>query len=99
MNYFVDTLRSKADNQLKVFIYCFTINWSFMDGRIPKWMSLLACKSFEPSDVAPELRTRISFSDIQPPLEPNGAAMPVLNGRVFGADAIVAEGDEGSKSD
>lgn len=58
-----------------------------------------AYKSFEPSDVAPELRTRISFSDIQPPLEPNGAAMPVLNGRVFGADAIVAEGDEGSKSD
>lgn len=58
-----------------------------------------AYKSFEPSDVAPGLRTRITFSEVQPPLEPNGAALPVLNGKVFGAGAVVAEGDEGSKSD
>ena len=58
-----------------------------------------AYKSFEPSDVAPGLRTRITFSDIQPPIDPDGAAMPVLNGKIFGANTVIAEGDEGSKSD
>lgn len=58
-----------------------------------------AYKSFEPSDVAPGLRTRITFSDVQPPVDPDGAAMPVLNGKIFGANTVVAEGDEGSKSD
>ncbi len=58
-----------------------------------------AYKTFEPSDVEPDLRTRITFSDIQPPVDPDGAAMPVLNGRIFGANTIVAEGDEGSKPD
>ena len=45
------------------------------------------------------LRMRITFSDIQPPIDPDAAAMPVLNGRIFGANAVVAEGDEGSKQD
>ncbi|MEO0607198.1 MAG: D-alanyl-D-alanine carboxypeptidase family protein [Pseudomonadota bacterium] len=58
-----------------------------------------AYKSFEPSDVAPGLRTRITFSDVQPPVDPDGAAMPVLNGKIFGASTVIAEGDEGSKSD
>ncbi|MBO6687083.1 MAG: D-alanyl-D-alanine carboxypeptidase [Alphaproteobacteria bacterium] len=56
-----------------------------------------AYKSFEQGDEAPELRMRMTFSDIQPPIDPNAAAMPVLNGRIFGASAVVAEGDEGSK--
>lgn len=56
-----------------------------------------AYKSFEQGDEAPELRMRMTFSDIQPPIDPDAAAMPVLNGRIFGASAIVAEGDEGSK--
>ena len=58
-----------------------------------------AYKSFEPGDQSPDLRTRITFSDIQPPVDPDAAAMPVLNGRIFGANAVVAEGDEGSKQD
>ncbi|MEO1661597.1 MAG: D-alanyl-D-alanine carboxypeptidase family protein [Pseudomonadota bacterium] len=57
-----------------------------------------AYESFEPSDIAPEVNLRMTFSDIQPPVDPNGAALPVLNGKVFGA-GVVAEGDEGSKSD
>ena len=58
-----------------------------------------AYKSFEPSDAAPEVNLRMTFSDVQPPIEPDGAALPVLNGRVFGAGSVVAEGDEGSKPD
>ncbi len=58
-----------------------------------------AYKSFEPSDTSPDLRMRMTFSDIQPPVDPDAAAMPVLNGRIFGASAVVAEGDEGSKQD
>ncbi len=58
-----------------------------------------AYKSFEQGDEAPELRMRMTFSDIQPPVDPDAAAMPVLNGRIFGATAVVAEGDEGSKQD
>ena len=57
-----------------------------------------AYKSFEPSEISPEQKLRMSFSEVQPPVDPNGAAMPVLNGRIFGADSVVAEGDEGSKS-
>lgn len=56
-----------------------------------------AYKSFEQGDETPELRMRMTFSDIQPPIDPNAAAMPVLNGRIFGASTVVAEGDEGSK--
>lgn len=58
-----------------------------------------AYKSFEPSDAAPDVNLRMTFSDVQPPIEPDGAALPVLNGRVFGAGSVVAEGDEGSKPD
>ena len=58
-----------------------------------------AYKSFEQSDEAPELRMRMTFSDIQPPIDPDAAAMPVLNGRIFGATPVVAEGDEGSKQE
>lgn len=58
-----------------------------------------AYKSFEPSDIAPDPLLQASFSEIQPPLDPDGAAMPVLNGKIFGASAVVAEGDEGSKLD
>lgn len=57
-----------------------------------------AYKSFEPSEITPEQQLRLSFSAIQPPVDPNGAAMPVLNGKVFGVNSVVAEGDEGSKS-
>lgn len=58
-----------------------------------------AYESFEEDqDLSPEQRLRLSFSNIQPPIDPDGAAMPVLNGRVFGASPVVAEGDEGSKS-
>ncbi len=57
-----------------------------------------AYKSFEPSEITPEQQLRLSFSAIQSPVDPNGAAMPVLNGKVFGANSVVAEGDEGSKS-
>ena len=58
-----------------------------------------AYKSFEPSDaVSPEQQLRMSFSEVQPPVDPNGAAMPVLNGRIFSTESVVAEGDEGSKS-
>lgn len=59
-----------------------------------------AYDSFQPSETPPLLRARQSFSEIQPPVDPNGAAMPVLNGKVFGVQpAVVAEGDEGSKAD
>ncbi|MEL7041235.1 MAG: D-alanyl-D-alanine carboxypeptidase family protein [Pseudomonadota bacterium] len=58
-----------------------------------------AYKSFEPDDVEPTLRLRMSFGEVQPPVDPNAAAMPVLNGQVFGANSLLADGDEGSKSD
>ena len=58
-----------------------------------------AYKSFQPTEEEPELRLRMSFSEVQPPIDPDGAAMPVLNGKIFGANTVVAEGDEGSKSD
>ena len=58
-----------------------------------------AFKSFEEDEtLSPEQQLRLSFSNIQPPIDPDGAAMPVLNGRVFGTGSVVAEGDEGSKS-
>lgn len=59
-----------------------------------------AYKSFEPSPMTPELRLQTTFSAIQAPVDPNGAAMPVLNGQVFGAgNTVIAQGDEGSKAD
>ncbi|MDJ0922672.1 MAG: D-alanyl-D-alanine carboxypeptidase family protein [Henriciella sp.] len=47
-------------------------------------------------DEAPALRARQTFASIQAPVDPNGAAMPMLNGKVFGP---IAQGDEGSKSE
>lgn len=58
-----------------------------------------AYASFEQSPTDPRLRARIQFSNVQPPIEPNGAAMPVLNGQVFTVSPVLAQGDEGSKSD
>lgn len=58
-----------------------------------------AYASFEQSPTDPRLRARIQFSNVQPPVEPNGAAMPVLNGQVFSVSPVIAQGDEGSKSD
>lgn len=57
-----------------------------------------AYRSFEDSPTDPRLRARLQFSNVQPPIDPNGAAMPVLNGQVFGATSpVIAQGDEGSK--
>jgi len=59
-----------------------------------------AYDSFGASSTPPPLRARQSFSAIQAPVDPNGAAMPMLNGKVFGASPVtVAEGDEGSKAE
>ncbi|MEM8616728.1 MAG: D-alanyl-D-alanine carboxypeptidase family protein [Pseudomonadota bacterium] len=57
-----------------------------------------AYRSFNAPPSLTELRARQAFSQIQPPLDPNGAAMPVLNGQLFG-NAPIAQGDEGSKVD
>ncbi|MEM7492234.1 MAG: D-alanyl-D-alanine carboxypeptidase family protein [Pseudomonadota bacterium] len=58
-----------------------------------------AYASFKDSPTDPRLRARIQFSNVQPPLEPNGAAIPMLNGQLFSVNPVIAEGDEGSKSD
>ncbi|MEL8055239.1 MAG: D-alanyl-D-alanine carboxypeptidase, partial [Pseudomonadota bacterium] len=58
-----------------------------------------AYASLKDSPTDPRLRARIQFSNVQPPLEPNGAAMPVLNGQVFSVSPVIAQGDEGSKQD
>ncbi len=49
-----------------------------------------------------ELRSSLTFAAIQAPVDPNGAAMPMLNGKVFAPVTVsqpVAQGDEGSKLD
>jgi D-alanyl-D-alanine carboxypeptidase len=49
-----------------------------------------------------ELRSSLTFAAIQTPVDPNGAAMPMLNGKVFAPVTVsqpVAQGDEGSKLD
>ncbi len=59
-----------------------------------------AYDSFEPVPADPALRTTLSFSSIQAPVDPNGAAVPMLNGKVFGAaPEPTGQGDEGSKAD
>lgn len=61
-----------------------------------------AYASFEPVREDPELRTRLTFSAIQAPVDPDGAALPMLNGQVFGVQPEgepIGQGDEGSKSD
>lgn len=48
-----------------------------------------------------QLRSSLTFSAIQTPVDPNGAAMPMLNGKVFSPVVAqpIAQGDEGSKID
>ena len=59
-----------------------------------------AYASFEPAPADPTLRTTLSFSAIQTPVDPNGAAVPMLNGQVFSvAPEPTGQGDEGSKAD
>ncbi len=61
-----------------------------------------AYASFEPVREDPELRTRLTFSAIQSPVDPDGAALPMLNGQVFGVQSElepIGQGDEGSKVD
>ncbi len=61
-----------------------------------------AYASFEPVREEPELRTRLTFSAIQAPVDPDGAALPMLNGQVFGVQPEgepIGQGDEGSKPD
>ncbi len=51
----------------------------------------------------PALRSRIAFTEIQPPLDPNAAAVPMLNGKVFSLNTakigVQEEGVEGSAID
>ncbi len=59
-----------------------------------------AYASFDaPREGDPVLLAQQSFSAIQAPVDPNGAAVPMLNGEVFSADGAqpIAQGDEGSK--
>ncbi len=60
-----------------------------------------AYASFEETPEDPMLRTRIAFSAIQAPVDPNAAAVPMLNGKVFSLNSMavepVGQGDEGSK--
>lgn len=60
-----------------------------------------AYASIEPTKVDPVLRKTMSFAAIQAPADPDAAAMPMLNGQVFGAGGAgpVGQGDEGSKAD
>lgn len=56
--------------------------------------------SIESDKSKPASAPALAFSQIQTPVDPNGAALPVLNGKVFtNSVALVAEGDEGSKAD
>ena len=59
-----------------------------------------AYASIETDASEPTGAPALAFSQIQTPVDPNGAALPILNGRVFtNSVALVAEGDEGSKAD
>ncbi len=59
-----------------------------------------AYTSFKDTPTDPKLRTRLTFSQIQQPVDPNAAAVPMLNGQVFSLNALTAaptgQGDEGS---
>lgn len=69
------------------------------DGHVTDLIEA-AYNSFEETPADPVLRTRIAFSQIQTPVDPNAAAAPTLNGQVFSLNAISVEasgeGDEGS---
>lgn len=53
-----------------------------------------AYKSFDENQQADELKASYAFSALQSPVNPDGAAMPMLNGQVFVPSAPVGEGDE-----
>ncbi|MEQ8557037.1 MAG: D-alanyl-D-alanine carboxypeptidase family protein [Henriciella sp.] len=54
-----------------------------------------AYNSFDENQEADELKASYAFSALQSPVDPNGAAMPMLNGQVFTPNKTpVGEGDE-----
>ncbi|MGB3625947.1 MAG: D-alanyl-D-alanine carboxypeptidase family protein [Henriciella sp.] len=53
-----------------------------------------AYNSFDENSEADELKASYAFSALQSPIDPDGAALPMLNGQVFSPDAVVGEGDE-----
>ncbi|MEM6534129.1 MAG: D-alanyl-D-alanine carboxypeptidase family protein [Pseudomonadota bacterium] len=55
-----------------------------------------AYNSFEEKDTAPGLRAELAFSGIQAPVDPNAAAVPMLNGAVFTLNSVSVAGEEGS---
>ena len=55
-----------------------------------------AYKSFEKEDTDPALRAELAFGGIQAPVDPNAAAVPVLNGAVFTLNSVAVGADEGS---
>ncbi|WP_084398184.1 D-alanyl-D-alanine carboxypeptidase family protein [Henriciella aquimarina] len=52
-----------------------------------------AYESYDENDKADALKADYAFSALQSPVNPNGAAMPMLNGQVY-SDRPVGEGDE-----
>ena len=52
-----------------------------------------AYKSFDENREPDELKASYAFSTLQSPIDPDGAALPMLNGQVF-SNAPVGEGDE-----
>ena len=56
--------------------------------------------AYQSLDTPDTLRSKISareFAKIQTPLDPNAAALPVLNGKIYDESvALIAQGDEGS---
>lgn len=54
-----------------------------------------AYKSFDENNEADALKASYAFSALQSPIDPDGAALPMLNGQVFsGNSSVVGEGDE-----
>ncbi|MEQ9314676.1 MAG: D-alanyl-D-alanine carboxypeptidase family protein [Henriciella sp.] len=53
-----------------------------------------AYKSFDENNEADELKASYAFSALQSPVDPDGAALPMLNGQVFNQNATIGEGDE-----
>ncbi|WP_084417827.1 D-alanyl-D-alanine carboxypeptidase family protein [Henriciella litoralis] len=53
-----------------------------------------AYQSFDEDSKPDALKANYAFSALQNPIDPDGAAMPMLNGQVFVANPVVGEGDE-----
>ncbi|GGB63322.1 D-alanyl-D-alanine carboxypeptidase family protein [Henriciella pelagia] len=53
-----------------------------------------AYKSFDENNEPDELKASYAFSALQSPIDPDGAALPMLNGQVFNANNPRGEGDE-----